>query len=150
MSEKSDYIAPPRAEAPVFLTGELQKILVAQIQKVRSLVKKDCCNYSAGNCVFLDDGFEHPCPQLSSDGIYCSWFKEAVLPGDTILEAEIVNSNGTAKKITLKKCTVCGKSLAINANRAKYCQTCAKKIHRKQKTENDRKRRRSMRTIRAV
>ena len=41
----------------------------------------------------------------------------------------------------LKRCAVCGRVFVPKSNRAKYCKFCAKKVHRRQKTASDRKRR---------
>lgn len=128
MSEKTDYIAPLRAEAPVFLTGNLHKIPAVSIQKARSLIRRECCNLSSGNCVFLDDGEEHTCPQLHADSVCCNWFRDAVLSTDAELEAEILNRvcNDTMR------CKICGKPINMKSNRAKYCPKCAIKVHRNQ------------------
>lgn len=103
-------------------------------RKVAALLKRECCNYDAGNCILLDDGVLHRCPQVSSDVLGCNWFKEAVLPLDHGLEAELA---GEAPR-EMKKCAVCGKSVILNSSRAKYCPKCAEKVHRKQRTESQR------------
>ncbi|MCL2154008.1 MAG: hypothetical protein FWH57_13855, partial [Oscillospiraceae bacterium] len=41
----------------------------------------------------------------------------------------------------IKSCAVCGKELYSAGNRAKYCGDCARRVHRRQKNESDRKRR---------
>jgi len=81
MSVKNDSDAPIRAEAMQYTTGERKIIPIHYVNRVRALIKNNCCNYSSGHCVFLDDSEEHACPQLSSETVCCSWFKDAVLPG---------------------------------------------------------------------
>ena len=62
-------------------------------------------------------------------------FRWAVLPLDGTLEAEIFRDKD------LKRCAVCGGVFVPKSNRAKYCSGCAARIHRRQKTESERKRR---------
>jgi hypothetical protein len=70
------------------------RIKESQIDRVNELVERLCCNCDEGNCLLLDDGETHPCIQLISvTGIYCKYFKEAVLPADKKLYAEIINYN---------------------------------------------------------
>ncbi len=67
--------------------------------------------------------------------VCCKWFRWAVLPGDPALEAEIFQSD------TVKHCAECGQAFVSKSNRARYCPDCAEKVHRRQKTESERKRR---------
>lgn len=71
------------------------KITPKQAGKVRCLVKTLCANCDRdGNCLLLDDGEAHRCVQLISlYGIYCNYFKEAVLPADRELYEEIQKYN---------------------------------------------------------
>ena len=55
------------------------KITLKQSKRINTLVRKLCCNYVDGNCLLLDDG-EEQC--ISRYGIYCNYFKNAVLPAD--------------------------------------------------------------------
>ena len=67
------------------------KITPKQSKRINALVRKLCCNYVGGNCLLLDDGEEHACVQcISRYGIYCNYFKNAVLPADRELFAEIM------------------------------------------------------------
>ena len=68
----------------------------------------------------------------------CKYFKRAVLPLDPQLEA-LFNGENVAEQI--KQCAVCGRDLFASGNRAKYCKKCARRVHRRQKNESDRKRR---------
>lgn len=71
------------------------KITPKQAVKINNLVKKLCANCDEdGNCILLDDGEAHRCVQLISIyGIYCNYFKEAVLPSDRELYEQIKKIN---------------------------------------------------------
>lgn len=66
-----------------------------QAVRINNLVKKLCANCDEdGNCILLDDGEAHRCVQLISIyGIYCNYFKEAVLPSDRELYEQIKKIN---------------------------------------------------------
>ena len=71
------------------------KITPKQADKVHCLVKECCANCDKdGNCILLDDGEAHRCVQLISIyGIYCNYFKNAVLPIDQELFEQIKKQN---------------------------------------------------------
>ena len=71
------------------------KITPKQADKVHRLVKTGCANCDEnGNCILLDDGGAHRCVQLISIyGIYCNYFKNAVLPRDKELFEQIQKQN---------------------------------------------------------
>ena len=71
------------------------KITPKQADKVHSLVKEQCANCDEdGNCILLDDGEAHRCVQLISIyGIYCNYFKNAVLLSDQELFEQIKKQN---------------------------------------------------------
>ena len=73
----------------------MMKITPRQAEKVNRLVSELCANCDQdGNCVLLDDGEAHRCVQLISVyGIYCNYFKNAVLPTDKELHEEIQKQN---------------------------------------------------------
>lgn len=106
----------------------------AQRRRANALIKRLCCNYDKGNCIALDDGEECVCVQSICYSLTCKWFINAVLPDDRVLYAEIMGE-------TVKNCAVCGKAFAPRSNRAKYCESCAQKVHRRQKNEHDRQKR---------
>ena len=78
----------------------MMKIPPNQAVRVHRLVRESCANCdSSGNCVLLDDGKGHRCVQLISVfGIYCTYFKDAVLPGDKALYAQVKEHNKTERK----------------------------------------------------
>ena len=60
-------------------------------EKVATLIKTQCCNYYEENCLLLDDGEAHICPQLVTPSrIVCRYFLECVLPGDKALQKRII------------------------------------------------------------
>ena len=73
----------------------MMKITPKQVERVHRLVKELCANCDEdGNCILLDDGEAHRCVQLISIyGIYCNYFRRAVLPSDSELYAQIRDQN---------------------------------------------------------
>lgn len=73
----------------------MMKITPKQVERVHRLVRELCANCDEnGNCILLDDGEAHSCVQLISIyGIYCNYFKEAVLPSDRELYEQIKEIN---------------------------------------------------------
>ena len=115
--------------------GSLYRMTPAQRKQAVSLIRRECCCFEDGNCVVLDDGDTCTCPQTISFSVCCKWFRWAVLPLDGTLEAGIFRDKD------LKRCVVCGGVFVPKSNRAKYCPGCAARVHRRQKTESERKRR---------
>ena len=115
--------------------GSLYRMTPAQRKQANALIRRECCCYEDGNCMPLDDGDTCTCPQTVSFSVCCKWFRWAVLPLDGTLEAEIFRDKD------LKRCAVCGGVFVPKSNRAKYCPGCAARVHRRQKTESERKRR---------
>ena len=115
--------------------GSLYRMTPAQRKQANPLIRRECCNYEDGNCMLLDDGDAHTCPQAISFSVCCKWFRWSVLPQIGTLEAEIFRDK------ELKRCAVCGRVFVPKSNRAKYCPSCAARVHRRQKTESERKRR---------
>ena len=123
---------PPLERRP---DGSLYHMTPAQRKQANSLIRRECCNCESGDCIALDDGDACTCPQTVSFSVCCKWFRWAVLPLDKTLEAEIFRDKD------LKRCAVCGGVFVPKSNRAKYCPGCAARVHRRQKTESERKRR---------
>ena len=115
--------------------GSLYRMTPAQRKRASALIRRECCCCEDGNCIALDDGDTCTCPQTVSFSVCCKWFRWAVLPLDGTLEAEIFRDKD------LKRCAVCGGVFVPKSNRAKYCPGCAARVHRRQKTESERKRR---------
>ena len=110
-----------------------------ELRDVRRLAAGMCANFDRQyGCLLLNGkcymfyGVAYTCSAL------CKYFREAVLPLDPKLEA--LFSGGNIMK-QIKRCSVCGKEIYAGSNRAKYCDPCARRMHRRQKTESERKRR---------
>ena len=123
---------PPLERKP---DGTPYRMTPAQRKQANVLIRRECCNCEDGNCIVLDDGDACACPQIVSFSVCCKWFRWAVLPLAVTLEAEIYRGRD------LKRCAVCGGVFVPKSNRAKYCPGCAARVHRRQKTESERKRR---------
>ena len=89
------------------------------------------CMLLDGDC-YMNYGVAYTCSAL------CNYFKKAVLPLDPQLEVLFTGGDISGH---IKKCAICGKKLFAGGNRAKYCEPCARRVHRRQKNESDRKRR---------
>lgn len=123
---------PPLERKP---DGSLYRMNRAQRKQANAFIRRECCNCENGDCIALDDGDAHACPQMISFSVCCKWFRWSVLPQIGTLEAEIFRDK------ELKRCVVCGRVFVPKSNRAKYCPDCAARVHRRQKTESERKRR---------
>ena len=126
---------PPLERRP---DGSLYRMTPAQRKQANSLIRRECCNCEGGDCIALDDGDGHTCPQMISFSVCCKWFRWSVLPLVGTLEAEIFRDKD------LKRCEVCGGVFVPKSNRGKYCPDCAARVHRRQKAESERKRRSSV------
>ncbi|WP_292388156.1 cysteine-rich VLP protein [Methanosarcina sp. UBA5] len=111
-----------------------------QSRKVTSLIRNECCNFDNGNCVLLDNGAYHKCTQVSNRELGCDWFLEAVLPLNQVLESEVLHFD-SGLNIVQKKCTVCGKSITVQSNRAQYCPKCLIKVKKAQNKARQQKHR---------
>ena len=107
---------------------ERKTIIMSTKQKRRAyaLIRDECCNLDPdGYCLPLDC----KCPQLQSETLICKWFREAVLPLDKELHAEITGSTNR------KTCIVCKRLFVPLSNRAQYCAECAAKVKRQKHAE---------------
>ncbi len=97
------------------------RITPEQSKRINALVKKCCANCVRGNCLLLDDGDEHPCPQLISlSRIMCNYLRDVVLPIDFELYTELIGGK-------TKRCKICGKSFVLKARHQRYCKECAER-----------------------
>lgn len=106
--------------------ADLTRISDKQLRRCKQLIRALCCNFDHGNCIALDDGEPCPCVQGFSYSLLCRWFRQAVLPADRELYAEVMRER------TKKRCCICGKPVFSTSNRAKYCPGCAQRERRKQ------------------
>ena len=71
------------------------KTTPSEAEAIRHIIETHCANCDEdGNCILLDDGEAHRCVQLISIyGIYCNYFKNAVLPSDREMYEQIKKIN---------------------------------------------------------
>ena len=112
---------------------EILRLTPSQRSRCNRLIKRLCANYDDGNCLLLDDGEPCVCPQAISYSLLCRYFRNAVLPAEKELYTDIF-------KQRTYHCAECGTAFVPNSNRQKYCLSCSKKVHRRQKNESARKR----------
>ena len=115
--------------------GSLYRMTSAQRKQAASLIRRECCCFEDGNCIVLDDGDTCTCPQTISFSVCCKWFRWAVLPLDGTLEAEIFRDKD------LKRCCGLRRRVRPQIQPGKILPGCAARVHRRQKTESERKRR---------
>lgn len=105
--------------------------------KIRALVTKWCANYDwEYGCLPLDC----ECYMLGKcwTGTYCRYFRDAVLPLDSVLEAALT-AEGPAPET--RPCPICGRAF-LPDGRTRYCSpACAKKAHRRQQRDHMKKKR---------
>ena len=111
--------------------GSLPRMKPGQQRQVNALIREFCCNFDHGDCILFDD----TCPQIISGSLCCKWFRWAVLPQNAVLENSLTGAANS------KRCAECGRPFIPKSNRAKYCGYCAPVVHRRQKTESERRRR---------
>ena len=109
--------------------GDLPRMAPAQHKRVCSFIRKTCCNYIDGECIALNC----KCVQFQSYSVCCKWFRQAVLPQDEVMLAELI---GRENK---KRCTICGKPFISDSNRAKYCSECSRNERKRKKARNERR-----------
>ena len=93
---------------------------------IRKLVTSLCANYdSRYGCLPMND----ECYMLTKcwTGALCRYFREAVLPNNTVLEAAL---SSKAHKTAL--CPVCGNEFAVHGRKLYCSEQCSLAAHRKQ------------------
>ncbi|WP_317298079.1 cysteine-rich VLP domain-containing protein, partial [Clostridium fessum] len=55
--------------------GSLYRMTPTQRKQANALIRWECCCYEDGNCMLLDDGDTHTCPQTISFSVCCKWFR---------------------------------------------------------------------------
>lgn len=126
------FIDPKRKEIP---QGKERITMSEQSRrKAYALIRSLCANYYNGECLPL----ECDCPQMKAHSLSCKYFREAVLPADKELEAEIMGTDH------IKTCGLCGKPFRALSNAAKYCANCSRREARKKAAARKRKQRRNV------
>ena len=128
------YFPEPDAKAVTYTAARKEKkpMPINQRNTVYALIRQQCANYDragGGGCLLLDC----PCPQLQSQSLICRYCRDAVLPVDKLLYAEIMGEGG------VKTCASCGKPFRAVANKAKYCDGCRRLVRKRQHADRQRK-----------
>ena len=95
---------------------EILRLTPSQRSRCNRLIKRLCANYDDGNCLLLDDGEPCVCPQTISYSLLCRYFRNAVLPAEKELYADIF-------KQRTYHCAECGAAFVPNSNRETHRQT---------------------------
>ncbi len=132
MKENPYKRLPPIERKP---DGSLYRMTPTQRKQANALIRRECCCYEDGNCMLLDNGDTHTCPQTISFSVCCKWFRWSVLPLCRNAGSRDLPGQGLETLCGLRRC------VRPKSNRAKYCPDCAARVHRRQKTESERKRR---------
>ena len=133
-------LLPPVERKP---DGAPPRMTSRQRQRAVTLIRKLCSACDNGNCLYLDDGEEVPCPQMISYSVCCEFFRWVLLKDKAgqELETEIFG------KDAMKRCAICGRAFLPGSNRAKYCDDCMIIAQRRQKAEYAKRCRANSRTI---
>lgn len=62
------------------MSGDIRRMDEGQLRRVKKLIRGLCANCDGGDCLLLDDGEAHVCPQLITYSLLCRYFRAAVLP----------------------------------------------------------------------
>ena len=118
----------------------LRELTREEMREMKQLAVDMCANYDGHykECLLLDGACYMTYGVAFTCSALCKYFRNAVLPLNPRLEA-LFNGENIVEHI--KRCAVCGTELYSIGNKVKYCQSCARRIHRRQKTESEQKRR---------
>ena len=109
-----------------------RELTAQERRSIRKLVTGCCANYdSEYGCLPLDC----ECPMLGicfTNSAMCRYFREAVLPNDTELEAAL-------QALPAKRCQHCGKPFPVSGRRVYCSDKCADAARRKQTAARVRK-----------
>ena len=101
-------------------------------REVKRLVRKECCNCYEDNCLLLDDGESHTCPQLITQShIICNYLRNCVLP----ICQPLLNRIKESAKPKMITCSKCRRKTERTGKNQKYCPDCAKKTQRRRNAE---------------
>ena len=92
----------------------------SQRRQCNRLIKRLCANYQDGNCLPLDEGDGCVCVQMISLSLICKYFRNAVLPADKELCADIFKQRTCC-------CAECGAEFVPNSNRQKILPSVRQK-----------------------
>ena len=107
-------------------------LTLKQFAEIKTMIKSRCCNCYQGNCLLLDDGDTHTCPQLITPShIICRYFLACVLPSDNALLKSVTGQTPVETIV----CALCGKKTERTGRNQKFCPDCAKKKQRQRNAE---------------
>ena len=107
-------------------------LTLKQFAEIKTIIKSRCCNCYQGNCLLLDDGDTHTCPQrITPSYIICRYFLGAVLPSDNTLMKSVTGQT----PVEMVVCALCGSKTERTGRNQKFCPDCAKKKQRQRNAE---------------
>ena len=107
-------------------------LTLKQFSEIKTMIKSRCCNCYQGNCLLLDDGDTHTCPQLITPShIICRYFLACVLPSGNALLKSVTGQTPVETIV----CALCCKKTERTGRNQKFCSDCAKKKQRKRNAE---------------
>ena len=116
-------------------SSESRELTRQERTAIRKLVTGLCANYdNEYGCLPLDC----ECYMLGKcwTGAYCKYFKNAVLPTETLLEAALLGD-----AVETRPCALCSQLFPLSGKKAYCSTTCEKAALRKQKRDYMRKKR---------
>ena len=99
----------------------------SQRTRCNRLIRRLCANYDNGNCLPLDEGDGCVCVQMISLSLICKYFRNAVLPADKELHAEIFRQR-------TYHCAECKAPFVPNSNRQNTARRAAERFTESRKT----------------
>ena len=120
--------------------NEERELTGIERKAIRKLVVSRCANYDSDyGCLPLGES----CYMLDKcwTGVYCKYFKNAVLPNDPELASSLVSGYDT------RECAFCGNAFPANGKHAYCTERCAHEAKKRQKREHIRKSRARCRKI---
>ena len=109
-----------------------RELTVPERRSIRKLVTGSCANYDR-DCGCLPLDCERPMLGIChTNSAMCRYFREAVLPNDTELEAAL-------QAIPTKRCKRCGKPFPVSGRRVYCSEKCADDARKKQTAARVRK-----------
>ena len=95
-----------------------------QANKIKEMIKKQCVNYTDGQCTLLDTN----CPQMSCMySVLCKYFINSVLPLDKKLYKELLPDAEETSGLYNKQCKICNKQFTSDKKQEQYCPKCKDK-----------------------
>ena len=81
-----------------YRNGSLYRMDAKQRREAVRLIRAHCSFYDNGNCLYLDDGEEVVCPQITSFSVICAFFCQVVLKDEAArgLEAKLFRRENNA------------------------------------------------------